>query len=261
MSATLHPDCLPTMPASRLLRVYLLESRHEFLKVLRTPAFALPTLLFPLLFYVMFGIVLNRGGSGGAAPYLLATYGVFGIMGPPLFGFGVGVAVERAQGTFTLKRALPMPPGAYLLAKVAMSMLFAILVSGLLMLAASLAGGVRLQPAQWTMLLLINTFGTLPFCALGLWIGTLVKGNGAAAVVNLIYLPMALLSGLWLPLSVLPAVLGKLAPAWPSHHLAQLTLKVIGRDAGQPAWLHVTVLLVVTVVFAMLARARLRDAE
>lgn len=255
-----HPDSAPTMPASRLLRIYLLEARHEFLKVLRTPAFALPTLLFPLLFYVMFGIVLNRGSGGDAARYLLATYGVFGIMGPPLFGFGVGIAIERAQGYLTLKRALPMPPGAYLLAKVAMSMLFAILVSGLLMLAAALAG-VRLQPAQWALLLAINTLGTLPFCALGLWIGTLVKGNGAPAIVNLTYLPMALLSGLWLPLTMLPAVLGTLAPVWPSYHLAQLALKVIGRDAGQSTVLHLLVLAAVSVLCFLLAQRRLRRAD
>ena len=261
MHAIRPPDSAPAMPASRLLRIYLLEARHEFLKVLRTPAFALPTLLFPLLFYVIFGIVLNRGSGGDAARYLLATYGVFGIMGPPLFGFGVGVAIERAQGYLTLKRALPMPPGAYLLAKVAMSMLFAILVSGLLMLAAALPGGVRLQPAQWALLLAINTLGTLPFCALGLWVGTLVKGDGAAALVNLIYLPMALLSGLWLPLSMLPAVLGKLAPVWPSYHLAQLALKVIGRDAGQSVAMHLLVLAAVSVLCFLLAQRGLRRAD
>lgn len=250
------PVASHTMPLPGLLRVYALETWHEFMKVLRTPAFALPTLLFPLLFYVMFGIVLNRGGSGEAAHYLLATYGVFGIMGPPLFGFGVGVAIERAQGYLTLKRALPMPPGAYLLAKTAMTMLFAVIVSLLLMAVAAGVGGVRLAPQQWLLLLLVNVLGTLPFCALGLWIGMLVKGSGAAALVNLIYLPMALLSGLWLPLAALPAIFGTLAPVWPSYHLAQLALKVIGRDAGQPVVLHLVALVAVTVVFAVLAHRR-----
>ena len=72
---------------------------------------------------------------------------------------------------------------------------------------------------------------------------------------------MAFLSGLWLPLSMLPAWIAKLAPVWPSYHLSQLALKVVGRDAGQPAWLHIAALVGVTLVFAMLARARRRDAE
>ena len=50
-------------------RAYLVEARLEFLRVLRTPAFAVPTLLFPPLFYLLFGLLLNHG-SAGAAQYL-----------------------------------------------------------------------------------------------------------------------------------------------------------------------------------------------
>jgi len=78
------------------LRPYLLEARYEFLRVLRTPAFAVPTLLFPPLFYLLFGLLLNRASSG-AAHYLFATYSVFGVMAPSLFGFGVAIAVERGD--------------------------------------------------------------------------------------------------------------------------------------------------------------------
>ena len=51
-----------------------------------------------------------------------------------LFGFGVGVAVERGQGWLLLKRATPMPPLAYLLAKMATAVAF------------GLAGPVRTLP-------------------------------------------------------------------------------------------------------------------
>ena len=37
--------------------------------------------------------------------------------------------------------------------------------------------------------------------------------------------------------------------------------KVLGRDAGQPLWLHIAVLVLVTVVFAVLARSRLARSE
>ncbi|HZX92565.1 MAG TPA: ABC transporter permease, partial [Rudaea sp.] len=60
---------------------YALESKYEFLRVLRTPAFAFPTLLFPPMFYLLFGLLLNRG-SDNAAHYLFATYSVFGVMAP-----------------------------------------------------------------------------------------------------------------------------------------------------------------------------------
>lgn len=243
------------------LRCYWLEAKYELLRLLRTPSFVLPTLLFPALFYVLFGVVLAGTRSGGdMGRYLLASYGVFGIMGAALFGFGVTVAVERERGFLTFKRALPMPPGAYLLAKMAMAMVFAAIISLILALLAVLLAKVSLQPAQWARLFAINVLGVLPFCAIGLYVGSLVGGSAAPAVVNLLYLPMAFLSGLWLPLQMLPSIFAKLAPVWPAYHLGQVALKVVGRDAGGSLMLHLIVLGVVTIAFFVLARARLARA-
>ena len=92
---------------------------------------------------------------------------------------------------------------------------------------------------------------------MGLLIGVFANGQGAPAVVNLIYLPMAFLSGLWLPLQALPDIFSKLAAVWPAYHLGQIALKVVGRDAGGSLAMHLGVLAVFTVAFFLLARARL----
>jgi ABC-2 type transport system permease protein len=236
---------------------YLLEARYEFIRLLRTPSFSLPTLLFPSMFYLLFGIVLNRSDSGDAARYLLATYGVFGVMGVGLFGFGVTVAIERKLGFLAYKRALPMPPGAYLFAKMTMAMIFSAMISLILAVIALSFGGVSLEPLQWVLLFVVNVIGVLPFCALGLYIGTLVAGEGAVAVINILYLPMAFLSGLWLPLTMLPAWIATAAPVWPSYHHAQIALKVIDMDAGGSIAIHLAALLAMTVVFSLLALRRL----
>lgn len=248
-------------PAPVPVRIYLLEARYEFLRMLRTPAFALPVLLFPALFYTLFGLVLNRADGGGAARYLLASYGVFGVMGAGLFGFGVVVATERERGFIAYKRALPMPPGAYLLAKMVMAMLFSALISILLAVLAGVFGGVSLAPWQWLALLGIDIVAVLPFCAIGLFVGTLVGGQGAPALLNLLYLPMAFLSGLWLPLAMLPPVFAMLAPAWPAYHLAQIALRVVGMDAGGSMAVHVALPMAVTVLFFVLARRRLQRSS
>ncbi|WP_368565113.1 ABC transporter permease [Pseudoxanthomonas sp. UTMC 1351] len=247
-------------PAFSPWRAYALEARYEFLRLLRTPSFVLPVLSFPALFYLLFGILLNRSGNGDAARYLLATYGVFGVMGVGLFGFGVSVAMERERGLLTFKRALPMPRGAYLLAKMAMAAIFAALISILLSLLAVTLGGVSLQPWQWLVLLVVDVIGVLPFCAVGLFIGTHVGGQGSPAVVNLVYLPMSFLSGLWLPLAMLPAWLSAAASVWPSYHLAQVALKVVGMDAGGAIGGHVAVLAAVSALFLALAWRRLARA-
>lgn len=242
------------------LRIYALEAWYEFLRILRTPAFVLPTLAFPLVFYLMFAVVMPGQWGGYHKPtYLFATYCTFGVIGPALFGFGVGLAMERQQGWLELKRVSPMPAGAYFFAKIAMSLAFAFAVILVLSVAAMGFGGVRLGVGTWCLLAAALLLGTLPFCAFGLWIGTLVKGQAAVAVVNLIYLPMTLLSGLWIPLFVFPVLLQKLAVLWPAWHLGQMALGIVGQVEAVPYLLHAGALLAMTVLFLSLAALRLRS--
>ena len=130
-----------------MLALYLREAKYEFLRVLRTPAFSVPTLVFAPMFYLMFGVLLNRGNAQ-AASYLMATYSVFGVMGPGLFGFGVGLAMDRERGLLTLKRVQPVPALAPLLAKVGMSMLFAACIGVMLLVLGVSLGGVHLTASQ-----------------------------------------------------------------------------------------------------------------
>ena len=246
----------PTMPRARVLGAYLAEARCEVLRYLRNPGFLLPIILFPTVFFVMFGLLLNHGDIQ-ASRYMLASYSTFGVMAPGLFGFGVSLALERDSGLLTLKRALPMPPGAYLLGKMLMAVCVAAVVGGLLLALAVGAAHAPLSPAQAGTLLLMDALGVLPFCALGLFVGTLLKGQGAPGLLNMIYLPMSFLSGLWFPLQMMPPFLRQLAVVWPSYHLNALTLSAVGFDTGARLP-HVLVLGGYAVAFLALAARRLR---
>ncbi|MGA9852209.1 MAG: ABC transporter permease [Gammaproteobacteria bacterium] len=220
------------------LGVYLREGGFQFWSVVRMPGFALPTLLFPTMFYVFFGLVFGHGNSADMATYMLATYGTFGIMAPALFGFGVGVAMDRERGILALKRVAPMPPTAYLFAKTAMAMLFALIIVLLLFVLGAVFGGVALPCSNWFSLAGILIAGTLPFCGLGLIVGLRVGGQASAAIINLIYLPMAFLSGLWVPLNLMPHWLQELARIFPTYHLAQIALGVIHMGDGSRLATH-----------------------
>ena len=249
---------MPAMPAARILHAYLQETRSEILRYLRNPGFLLPIILFPAAFYLMFGIVLgNHGVVGHASTYLLASYSTFGVMAPGLFGFGVSLALERDSGLLTLKRALPMPPGAYLLGKMVMAMSVAAVVGALLLAMALLLAHVPLSAGQALALLATDMLGVLPFCALGLLVGTLLKGQGAPGLLNMIYLPMSFLSGLWFPLQVMPGFLQQMAPVWPSYHLNALAMSAVGMSDA-PRLPHALVLAGFTAVFLLLAARRLR---
>src|SRR5579864_9273185 len=97
MTATL---AIPRRTPGEWIALFALEAKYEILKYVRLPIFAISTLMFPTMFYVLFGIVLPSGGANRTetATYLLATMACYGVMGVAMFSFGVGIAMERGQG-------------------------------------------------------------------------------------------------------------------------------------------------------------------
>lgn len=245
-------------------RIYVLEAKYELLKMIRLPMYAIPTVVFPLMFYLLFGVALGGRmvGSVSMAAYLLATYCVFGMMGAALFGFGVGIAVERGQGWLLFKRATPMPTPAYFAGKLAMVLLFGTIITGSLFILGATFGKVSLSAGQWAALGGIVIAGALPLGAFGLALGSWAGPNSAPALVNAVYLPLAFASGLWVPIQALPSFFQDLAPWLPTYHFAQLALSVLHADEGRFSWMtSVGVLVVFTAASLLLARAGYRRDE
>jgi len=240
------------MTISRLLRILAIETKYEFLKLVRLPAYSLPVIIFPLMFYTIFGLAFGGRGGSSVSTSLIATIGAFGVIGASMFGLGVTVAGERGQGWLTVKRASPMPMITYFGAKVLMAMIFSAIIVALLFVLGFAFGHVRLAAATWFALAASLVFGAAPFCALGLAIGYLAGPNSAPPIVNMVYLPMAFASGLWMPLAFLPHFIQQIAPILPPYHLAQLALGTVGLS-GTAAFTHVLALLAFTVAFLILA--------
>jgi ABC-2 type transport system permease protein len=253
----------PRYTRRSLLRVYRTEAWQEFLKLIRLPIFAATTIALPLMFYVIFGITFasEQARGVGMTTYMLVTYGAFGVIGAALFGFGVSVAVERGQGWMRLKRVAPMPPLAYFVAKVVMSLAVATIIVLAMFTLGALVGGVRLDPQQWVAAGVALVAGALPFSAMGLAFGYLVGPNSAPAVLNLAWLPMAFASGLWIPISQLPDVVQSVAVALPPYHFVQLALGTIGASEGGSPVVHAAALLGFTLLFLVVAAWGFRRDE
>ena len=242
---------------SHTATIYLKEAKYEFLKNLRLRVYTASVISFPLMFYVLFGLVLNAKeaiAGVGIPTYMIATYGTFGVIGASLFGTASGLAADRGLGWLQVKRASPMPPFAYFGAKIIQSMIFsAIVVSLLLMLGISF-GGVRMPLTETARLLGTLVAGSLPFSAMGLAIGYFVGPNSAPAAINLIYLPMSFCSGLWVPYMFLPKFVRQVALALPPYHLSQLALGTVGAGFHQSTAAHWQVLLAFTLICLGVAR-------
>lgn len=247
------------------LTIYLKEAKYEFLKNLRLRMYTASVLSFPIMFYVLFGLVLNskEAIAGMLVPtYLIATYGTFGVMGASLFGTAAGLASDRGLGWLEVKRASPMPPFAYFAAKVITSMIFSSIIVLALFALGIAAGGVRMPLAQFVQLIGILVVGSLPFSTMGLALGYFTGPNSAPATINLIYLPMSFCSGLWVPFMFLPKFVRQIALVLPPYHLSQLALGTVGAGSHESMATHWEVLIAFTMICLGVARIGFqRDQE
>jgi ABC-2 type transport system permease protein len=238
------------------LRVYLVETRYDLVRMKRNLPFLLMALIFPLVLYVILGLTFAGSvvvGDTLAPVYMLATYGTFGVVGISLGTVGMTISAEREKGLLAIKRASPMPPEAMIVSRLATGLVLNVIYVAALFVLGATFGGARLAAGQWLALGALLVAGTLPFATLGFAVGWMGKPEQAVGVANLIHLPLAFMSGLWIPLNQLPEVFRAIAPFLPQYHHAQLALHPIGATFGGAPLSHAVVLAGFSLLFAGLA--------
>ncbi|SFP80449.1 ABC transporter permease [Sphingomonas rubra] len=228
------------------------ECVAELKRSWRLPQFLLPTVVTPGAFYGLFTLALARDPTPASVAAGLAGYGVFAAIGPSLFGFGAGVAIEREQGLIELKRVSPMPIGAFVAAKLAAALMATALAVGLIY-ALAIVGGAVLTPAQWLLLALIHLGTTIPFALIGFGIGMRMGGKGAVAIANALFLGSAVIGGLWIPSRMLPGWMRALGEATPAYHLGQLAQAVVGAEPLGAPLVHAAIVAAMTGLAAVWA--------
>jgi ABC-2 type transport system permease protein len=150
-----------------------------------------------------------------------------------------------------------MPPSAYIIAKMFMTAVVALLVAIVVSAVALAAGKVSLTAGQLAALGLTLVGGSVAFSAIGLLIGSRVGGRSAPAFVNVLYLPMIYLSGFLIPL---PTSFDRISHLSPAYHLDRLALFAVGASTADPTP-HIVVLVGVTLAFGAMAIRRLGRNE
>ena len=225
----LNPPILAhASPARRLAGAYLEEIRCEALRLVRNPAIAFPITLMPVALYGLFAVMI-AGEPDDKDPWLgIFMFAAFSIMAtsmPALFGIGTTLAMERETGLLRLKRAQPAPAGSWLVAKIACGIAFGMIAYLPILGVALGTGKLTMDGGAVVSMSLVMIASAIPFCAMGLMVGTLVSGPAAPGYANLIYLPGCYLSGMFFPL---PQSMHWQAPIWPQFHVEQLAMHAAG---------------------------------
>ncbi len=206
------------------MRLFLHQLRGEQLVFWRSREAAIFVFLFPIMLYLLLGAVYN-GKINGRPPQdvLLAGLLGYGAATTAFSGLAILLVIRRESGVLKRVRATPLPPATYLLAALSSILLVFLLQAIALFLIGKLAYNARWPGPAAGSLVLGLLLGAAAFAALGVGITGLIRSaEGSSAVLNLIVLPMAFLSGSFGPTRHYPGVLRAVAKVLPLTYLIDL---------------------------------------
>lgn len=223
----------------------LLHARAQTLELLRLPAYIVPTLAFPTMFYVFFAVPNSDDGSANAT---MAFFAGFAILGVALFQFGVGIAVERASPWERYLRTLPARASVRFGGRIISALGFGGVAAALVAVAAMLLTPAELGSTGWLALGVALALGAIPFALMGIAIGYLASPKAALPIANVVYLSLSYAGGLWTTPDELPRAVADLSRALPTRALADVLLAAVADEPWR--WRPWAILIGYTVVFA-----------
>ena len=196
------------------------QLRAEQLVFWRSREAAVFIFIFPPMLFVLLGSVYNDTINGHpAANVLLAGLLGYGIANTAFAGLTIQLVVRRESGVLKRLRSTPLPQGTYLGAALVSTLAVFALQFVTIMALGLLLFDVDV-PSDWASLLLTSVVGVAAFAGIGLGAASLIRSaEGSSAVVNVILLPMAFLSGSFGPTEDYPAFLKAIGDVLPLTYL------------------------------------------
>ena len=205
------------------MSLFLHELRNQQRLFWRNRESAVFVFIFPPMLFLLLGAVYSgKIGLYPAADVLLVGLIGYGCANTAFAGLAITLVIRRESGVLKRIRATPLPPVTYLVCVVSST-----LIVFVLQVALTIVLGVALYGAKGPE----NSLGMIPavllgvacFAALGFGATALIRSSeGASAVVNLVVLPMAFLSGSFGPTRRYPQVLQWIADVLPLTYLIDL---------------------------------------
>jgi len=186
--------------------------------ILRNFSFQFFSILMPAGFYLLFTKVM----VSGAVPMrfnlqYMASMIVYSGTINALFGIAQILMHDREQGLLQWLQLTPTGVKTYYLSiglwSMVMNALAIVVLGGL----AVVFNQVSLTVGQWATIVGVALIGQLPTMLIGVLVSFINRAETLSVVSNLITFPMAIISGLWWPMAMLPSWLqpiGKLMPTY-----------------------------------------------
>ena len=221
------------------MRCFLHQLRLEQTIFWRNRESAIFIFIFPIMLFLLLGSVYSDTITIGHTSYksanvLLAGMIGYGVANTAFSGLAIALVIRREAGILKRLRATPLPPSVYL-ASVLTSTLVVFVLQGIVLFAIGRTLFGTPLPGHLPSLLLAVLLGVAGFAGLGLAAAALIRSaEGASAIVTVIVLPMAFLSGSFGPTRKYPAFLRAIGDVLPLKHFLDI-VQAIYLD-GREIW-------------------------
>jgi len=215
------------------VRLFRHELRNQQRLFWRNRESAVFVFVFPPLLFLLLGAVYSGEIDGfRAADVLLVGLIGYGCANTAFAGLAITLVIRRESGVLKRIRATPLPTVTYLAAVLGSTLLVFVL-----QMLVTIALGLTLYgakgPENWPAMVPVVLLGVACFAGMGFGVTSLIRSSeGASAVVNLIVLPMAFLSGSFGPTRHYPEVLRWIADVLPLTYLIRLMKDVYLRGGS-----------------------------
>jgi ABC-2 type transport system permease protein len=183
----------------------------------RNPSAAFFNFLLPLLFLALFGAIF----SGSQKDLNVIVPGIAGmsIMSTTFSALAMNLTFLREQGVLKRMRGTPLPEGSYLLGVFGNAVANACVQLTIVVLAGRLFFGID-WPKDWFELVVYLAAGVTCLAALGVaWSHVIPNFDAAPAYVNIVFLPVIFISGVFYDVGKAPSFLRDIAQALPLTHI------------------------------------------
>lgn len=215
-------------------------ARAEMTRLRRNKRYLVFTLAVPVALYLLVAGQVGHAMAYGVSykAYYMVSMASLGAFSGALTGNAQRIAQERKDGWIRQLRLTPLPPPAYVIAKVIASLATSIPSIVIVLLLGRFVGDVHLAPWKWLVIAVAVWLGTLIFAALAVAIGYRFMPDTGQPVTMFVFLVMAFLGGTYFAIS---GVLGDIGQALPTYQINKIGTGVIG--AGSVPGISIAVLL------------------
>jgi ABC-2 type transport system permease protein len=204
------------------LKLIWKQTRYQNKIFWRTPVAAFFTLVFPLMFLVLFTAIFGNEDEGlgvTTAQFFAPGLAVFAATSASYTNLAIGTAISRDNGILKRVRGTPLPPWIYIAGRVVSAVYLAALAVLVMMGVAVAFYGVSVYWRTIPALTVTFLVGVGCFAALGMLVAALApNGDSTPAITNATILPIAFVSDIFFPPENPPAWMQFVGDFFPLKH-------------------------------------------